>query len=137
MHLASKYTFQELYENLLQRVDQGFIDVQESGSLRLFNYSKSCTYEKAWDDFTRMSRGLVLCVDEQRIVGWCLEKFHNFQELTEKLPDDTFSVYEKVDGSCIISFWYKDRWYCVTRGSFNSDQAKDATKWLNSHLPLT
>lgn len=41
-------------------------------------------------------------------------------------PD--FDVYEKMDGSLIIIFWYDGGWVVASRGSFTSEQAVGASK---------
>ena len=51
-------------------------------------------------------------------------KFFNMEEhQPEEIPNETFEVFEKLDGSLGILFWYQGQWILATKGSFTSDQA--------------
>ena len=70
-------------------------------------------------------------------------KFFNYEELVAldtSLPDLPFRVYEKLDGSLGILYFYNGIPYIATRGSFDSAQAVHATKVLHESykdiLPL-
>ena len=43
-------------------------------------------------------------------------------------PTSEFDVYEKMDGSLIIIFWYDGGWVVASRGSFTSEQAVAAKR---------
>jgi RNA ligase len=50
-------------------------------------------------------------------------------------PTENFEVYEKMDGSLGIVFWYRGQWVVATRGSFTSDQANKAREILKNTIP--
>lgn len=105
------------------------------GKLALYNYTDHCTYEKKWDKHTLNARGTVYEVETGRVVARAFPKFFNFGELaTSKarnlLKKTEFEVFEKMDGSLGIVYFYDGKWRVNTRGSFSSDQAIKATEML-------
>lgn len=110
---------------MFEEVNMGYLNFQKhpTHDLFIFNYSKTCQFEKYWTSLTLASRGLVLN-SSSSLVARCLPKFFNVQELTEDvLPKTSFKVYEKLDGSYIQIFRYNDQIVFSSRGSFTSDQA--------------
>jgi RNA ligase len=61
------------------------------------------------------------------IVARPFKKFFNMEE-GNHTPTSEFDVYEKMDGSLIIVFWYEGGWVVASRGSFTSEQALAASK---------
>lgn len=109
--------------------------------LILWNYNHSCQIDGAWNEYTLMSRGLITDVDGN-IIARPFKKFFNVDEdpyefkrclATQALLPD---VYEKLDGSLGILYWDMLSPYITTRGSFGSDQAKWATKWIQERSAL-
>lgn len=137
-HPATTMSFNKLYKGLMERVDNGYINVQRGLGLEIFSYSKSCVYEGAWDKFTLAARGLILSpyFKDKRIVALTFPKFFNLGEVSTKLPNLPFTVLEKLDGSLGIIFYWRGKWNVATKGSFQSDQAVWATKWLNQNIAL-
>jgi RNA ligase len=85
-----------------------------------------------WDDITLNCRGLVLD-NEGNVIAKPFPKFFNYEEhKPEDIPNESFEVYEKMDGSLGIVFHYNDEWHIATRGSFQSDQAIKAKKILDT-----
>lgn len=110
-------------ENLLE---QKYIMMNKHPELDLYilNYTKTAQFEKFWNEYTLMARGLV--IDEDfNIVARPFKKFFNMEEhKKEEIPYGLpFEVFEKMDGSLGIIFFYNDEWHVATRGSFASDQA--------------
>ena len=98
--------------------------------LTIWNYSRTCQYDRLWDDITLNCRGLVLD-NEGNVVAKPFPKFFNYEEhKPEDIPNENFEVFEKMDGSCIICFNYNDEWICASRGSFVSEQAIKATEMI-------
>ena len=103
--------------------------------LWIYNYSRTCTYTNAWDEITLMCRGLVVN-DEGFIVARPFPKFFNYEQLSSvglTVPDEPFDVYEKMDGSLIICFFYDEEWVCASRGSFTSDYAIKASELMQNY----
>jgi len=91
--------------------------------LTIWNYSRKTQYDRLWDDVTLMCRGLITN-SEGRIIAHCMKKFFNIEELNPNdIPNESFSLTEKMDGSLGIIYYYGDEWELASRGSFTSDQA--------------
>jgi len=92
--------------------------------LYIYNYTPSTQFEKKWNKYTKMARGLVLD-GAGNIIARPFEKFFNLGELSRsEIPNNIqFEAYDKLDGSMGIIFKYKDEVIISTRGSFVSDQA--------------
>ena len=76
--------------------------------LTIWNYSPRVQYEKLWDDITIQCRGLVTNTKGE-IVARPFKKFFNYEEhKPEDLPNENFEVYEKMDGSLGILFYYEE-----------------------------
>ena len=99
--------------------------------LSIYNYSRTCQYESKWDDITKMCRGLILD-KEGNVVAKAFDKFFNYEELTlGDIPEESFEVFEKLDGSLGILFWYQGKWILASKGSFVSEQALKGKQILN------
>ena len=120
--------------------------------LSIYNYSRECQYDGKWDDITLNCRGLVLDGDGN-VIAKPFPKFFNWEEIKDDkyahcegcrrvgmincahpeecggwemrsvIPNESFEVYEKMDGSLGIFFYYGGEWHMATRGSFTSEQA--------------
>lgn len=101
--------------------------------LTIINYTEKAQFDNEWNDVTKKSRGLV--IDYQlNIVARPFDKFLNYGQNPDdvKLMDYPVEVSDKMDGSLGIVFEYARSWHVATRGSFISDQAVWATKFLNT-----
>jgi RNA ligase len=76
-----------------------------------------------WNEETLSCRGLVLDSSDN-IVARPFKKFFNLSEVEGEIPNLPFEVFEKMDGSLGIFFWYKGNPIFASRGSFTSDQSK-------------
>jgi len=94
--------------------------------LTIWNYSQTTQYEGKWDEVTLQCRGLVTD-DMGNVVARPFKKFFNMEE-GKHTSTSEFDVYEKMDGSLIIVFWYDGGWVVASRGSFISEQAVGASK---------
>ena len=125
---------------LADYVSKGLVIGQSHPTLPLaiFNYSRECQYEGLWDDITLNMRGTILDT-KGNVIAKPFPKFFNYEEHTAEnsklppIPNETFEVYEKMDGSCIICFNYNDEWICASRGSFTSEQAQKANELLKNY----
>lgn len=116
-------------------VNRGLIVANRHNKLPLtiYNYSRKCQYDSAWDEVTLQCRGLIMD-DSGEIVARGFNKFFNYEEAaqTGQIPvkGDYVYVQQKMDGSLGILFYYADDWHMATRGSFHSDQAIEGLKIL-------
>lgn len=124
-HFARTIPYDRLVAGLDQAVAANLVTVRHGpDGLMLYKYTNSCVYDRGWNDFSMVARGLILDPGAQRIVATPFPKFFNLGEVDEAFPDEPFEVYEKLDGSLIILFHHKGRWNAVTRGSFESAQGR-------------
>jgi RNA ligase len=75
--------------------------------LTIWNYSPKVQYERLWDEITLQCRGLVTN-SKGVIVARPFKKFFNYEEYRpEDIPNEDYVVYEKMDGSLGILFYYE------------------------------
>jgi RNA ligase len=75
--------------------------------LTIWNYTPKVQYERLWDDITIQCRGLVTN-SKGEIVARPFKKFFNYEEhKPEDIPNEEYVVYEKMDGSLGILFYYE------------------------------
>ncbi len=120
---------------LKQMIEEGYVSVQKHPDTDLFiyNYTKKAQYDKIWNEVTLKCRGLILNSD-WKIIANSFEKFFNMEELDAnktEIPNELFEVYEKLDGSLGILYWFDDEPFIATRGSFSSEQAVRGSKLLH------
>lgn len=105
--------------------------------LWILNYSPKVQSKKFWDDYTLSCRGLVIDA-EGKIYARPFRKFKNMEEHDPSEIDMTkkFEVFEKMDGSLIILFYYEPRmkWIIASRGSFISEQMLEAEKMFDKSV---
>jgi hypothetical protein len=118
---------------LQQMIAQKYVVVQKhtTANLYIYNYTANAQYECVWNEITLVCRGLIL--DENyNFVARPFTKFFNYAEIsTAQLPNETFEVFEKMDGSLGILYWINNQPHIATRGSFTSDQAIVANQILH------
>jgi RNA ligase len=127
--------------DLAAAIDAGHVTRRTHPTLPLsiYTYTRAAQYERAWTPVTMRCRGLIADNDTGEIVAWPFPKFFNVGEHTTNqpyappLPDETFDVYDKVDGSLGIVFHYAGRWHVASKGSFISEQAAWAQAWIDAH----
>ncbi len=100
-----------------------------TADLLIWNYTPKTQYEHYWTPETLLCRGLITHLDGT-VVARAFEKFFNYEEITEPLPLEPFTVTEKMDGSLGILFVLNDKPQIATRGSFTSEQAIRANRIL-------
>lgn len=122
-----------MLEKLNEYFEKGLVykQVHPTLPLTIWNYTEKVQYEGLWDEITLQTRGLVTD-DEGNVVARPFKKFFNIEE-KKFTPTEEFEVYEKMDGSLLLVFWYQGQWVVATRGSFTSDQAIKAKELLKKY----
>ena len=122
-----------MLEKLNKYLEDGLLynQVHPTLDLTIWNYTEKVQYEGLWDEITLMCRGLVTN-SKGEIVARPFKKFFNMEE-GKHTPTSEFEVYEKMDGSLGIFFYYNDEPVFATRGSFTSDQAIKGREILNKY----
>ena len=118
-------------DKLDKLVEEGWLisQVHPSLDLTIYNYSQKTQYDKMWNEETLSCRGLVLD-SKGNVVARPFKKFFNLSEVEGEIPDLPFEVFEKMDGSLGIFFWYGGNPVFASRGSFTSDQSKAGWEML-------
>lgn len=99
----------------------------------ILNYSPKAQSKRFWDEYTMSCRGMVIDADGN-ILARPFQKFKNYEEHDPSEIDMSmpYAIFEKMDGSLIIVFYYEARmeWIVASRGSFISEQSIEAKKML-------
>lgn len=106
--------------------------------LTIWNYTERCQYTRTWTPETLACRGLILD-GEGNVVARPFRKFFNLGETgAPKPPNESYAVQTKIDGSLGITYTLDGELFVASRGSFDSEQAREATAMLrDSHLGFT
>lgn len=115
----------------------GEVYTRTRGDLILFNYLPSAQYERRWNWFERVSRGLILNRLTGEVVARPFDKFYNWGEGERQSEGSLLSVSEKLDGSLGILYREGDQYRIATRGSFDGEQAEWATEHLRRNHNLS
>lgn len=119
---------------LQQLIDEKLVFCQKhpTAELYIYNYSPKVQFDRLWNEITTQTRGLILD-GNMNIVARPFKKFFNLSEhQPNEIPNESFEVFEKIDGSMGIMYFLNDKPYIATRGSFTSDQAQHANALLYS-----
>jgi RNA ligase len=110
-------------------------DMTDDGELVVYTYTDQCTFDGAWDEITRNSRGHVFNVKTGECVARPFSKFFNLGENGETLLEkfdwkQPYCVLEKVDGwlGCLVR--HKGKFMVSSRGSFHSEGSQWATEFI-------
>ncbi|MCC9071136.1 T4 RnlA family RNA ligase [Flavobacterium sp. F-65] len=99
--------------------------------LYIYNYTQSAQFERIWNEITLSCRGLIL--DENyKVIARPFPKFFNLGEMENQvIPNTSFEVYDKMDGSLGILYWIDEVPFMASRGSFTSEQSDKANEMLH------
>jgi len=120
-------------EVLNKYVEDGLLykQIHPTLDLTIWNYSEKVQYESLWDEITLMCRGLVTN-SKGDIVARPFKKFFNIEE-NKYTPSSEFDVFDKMDGSLGILFFYGGESVFATRGSFTSEQSIKGFEMLQKY----
>ena len=122
-------------DDIKKMIDGGLISVSKHPYLDMYiyNYTKKTQYNKLWNKYTRICRGLITDKDGN-ILNNPFPKFFNFGENEEmmihNLPAEIPTITEKLDGMLGILYQAGNDPAIATRGRFDSPYAEWATNWL-------
>jgi len=118
---------------LEEMISSGYVKMTKHPErpLYIYNYTAKTQYEYMWNEVTMLCRGLILN-EHYEIVARPFTKFFNYGEVpNQQIPSLSFEVYDKMDGSLGILYWWNDCSYIATRGSFMSEQAIKGNELLH------
>lgn len=120
-------------ENLEEEYGIKHVQSKVFPELYLFKYNqiKSPMRER----IVQESRGIILNAEnEWVIVARSYDKFFNYkEELAENIDWNTSKIYEKLDGSIMTLYWYKEKWRVASNG--NPDAAGEV--WNDYNKTIT
>jgi hypothetical protein len=119
---------------LQEMISQNYIRVNKhpNHELYIYNYTQFAQYDRVWNEITLACRGLILN-ENLEIIARPFPKFFNLEELEQQdIPNTSFEVYDKMDGSLGILYWMDDLPYIASRGSFASEQSEKGTAMLHT-----
>ncbi|MDP3742408.1 MAG: T4 RnlA family RNA ligase [Candidatus Micrarchaeota archaeon] len=123
---------EDIIKELDIRVEKKLLSKVTKGDLAIYCYSQKCVYEKVWDKYTKMARGLIVNVKTGEIIARPFTKFFNLNETgetkLENLPIETPEITEKLDGSLGIFYNHNNEYLITTKGTFYSEQGEWATQ---------
>ena len=126
------------YSQLLKLESENLITIRDHPTLplQIFNYTQKTQFNRVWNDYTKMCRGLIL--DENlNVVAKPLPKFFNLNETLEttfsNLPAETPTIIEKLDGVFGILYPDNNKPAISSRGSFTSPFSLWATDWIRKN----
>lgn len=104
-------------ERLKKHAQDNFVYVIESvrfPGLVMLHYVDACQYNNMWTPFSRLSRGLILDMKNQKVLAYPFDKFFNLGQMDETRYDKLeafgrFETSEKLDGcfqgNTLINLW--------------------------------
>ena len=119
---------------LKEMIDTNYVNVNKhpTHDLFIYNYTAKSQYDRMWNDVTLMCRGLIMDA-EYNIVARPFTKFFNLGEHENQVvPNESFKIFEKLDGSMGVLYWIGNEPFMATRGSFTSEQSVKANAILRS-----
>lgn len=123
------------------RIAAGLIRRQwtDDKTLMILNYTTKCSLERAWDEYTILTRGLILTA-AGTVHARSFSKFWNVGELPgptlEQLPVEIPVITRKLDGYLGVAYWHRGQVKIASRGSFTSEYAEWATHWLRNKITV-
>lgn len=115
-------------------MEEGFVVKQNhpEADLFIYNYTPKAQYDREWNAVTLHCRGLIMD-GSKNVIARPFQKFFNLGEHeNQRIPNEAFEVYEKMDGSLGILYWHNNKPFIATRGSFTSEQSAKANLILNT-----
>ncbi|ACK70852.1 Aldehyde dehydrogenase, conserved site [Gloeothece citriformis PCC 7424] len=124
LHPARTLPIDTLIDSLNQEIANRNVIQTLKGNLAIYCYTQHCIYQGNWTEITRLARGLIIDIINRELIATPFPKFFNWGEKLATIPDEDFSIYEKLDGSLGIVYFYQGQWCVATKGSFNSPPAQ-------------
>lgn len=126
--------------------DYGDVSSAQDGDLIILYYTRDAMYNNMWNDVEQLCRGLIINHVTGEIVARPFKKFFNwgqhYGQNGEAVALPSYSshlvnVFEKMDGSLGILYRQNGEYKVATRGSFSSEQALFATRFLQENYDLS
>ncbi len=129
-------------DELDELIESGYVRKKEHDSFPLYilNYAEKAQFENKWVPETLQSRGLVVRSDTGEVWQRCMPKFFSWDSAqAPRITTGPTLVSRKEDGSMLTlvrDVWTSPgevKYFCATRGSFQSSQALWSTDFFNKN----
>ena len=116
-------------DNWCELMREKRVKLREKGSLALLHYDTA----PDWTDLVVLeSRGIIIDTETMSVVCRPFDKFFNVEEKWSADIDWKIAqVQQKVDGSIIKLYWYKDRWHFATNECIDAEDAVTKVPHMN------
>jgi len=111
-------------QELEHLLNEGFVTLRSHPEfpLKIYNYTAKAQYspKEVWTPLLKQLRGLIVN-EKGEVIARPFQKFFNLEEVKdspeflEACQDQDYKVYEKLDGSLGVGFWYNGRYWMATR----------------------
>lgn len=135
VHLYDLFTESELDDQIGKKMVKR--QFHPSASLAILNYTQMATFNpEHWNHVTDKCRGIIYHVGTLEVVARPFQKFWNINDtrrpetMMGALPANSPVLTRKMDGSLGIGYYADGGWSIATRGSFASEQAITASRWV-------
>lgn len=97
------------------------VKVKFNNNLAIFNYKVGANFN---NKIVRECRGIIIDLNNFRVVCWPFTKFGNYYEsYADDIDWSTAIVQEKIDGSICKLYWYNHEWHWATNSCINASEA--------------
>lgn len=101
--------------------------------ISLISYTKNCCTYGNWNDTTMKCRGLVYDNTSMDIICIPMRKFFNIEEGYNIHETEDYTIFDKLDGTLCILFFYNGEPIVCTKGAFDSVQSKLAKSIIRAN----
>ena len=132
-----------ILEHYLRGESQFCVEKHPDADLYIYGYDNRKQSRKIWDNFNINMRGLIVDA-EGNVEAMSFKKFFTFRNYlspklialsegnTLRLPQEDYTITEKVDGTMGLLYWINDTPYIATQRSFKATNAQRASQILHS-----
>ena len=114
--------------------DFGRVRATEQDEYVLLNYRQDAMYGDNFTDVEAACRGLVICTDGKIMCLPMPRMFNLGEPQCPTLPDEPYTIWEKIDGSLILAWHDGNKWRCNTRGCFDNEYIDAAIPYWQEML---
>lgn len=115
--------------------DFGRVYAHEVEDFVILNYTSAALFgNKPFSRVEEACRGLVIRKDG-KVMAVGFNKFYNLGERNcPHLPDEPYTIWEKIDGSLLLVWDDGNKWRFSTRGRLYNNYTDFANKWWHDHI---
>ena len=133
----------KILERYLQAESSFCVEKHPNADLYIYGYDSRKLNRIIWDNFNVNMRGLIVDA-EGNVQAMSFKKFFTFRNYlspklialsegnTLRLPQEKYTITEKVDGTLGLLYWINDVPYIATQRSFKATNAQRASQILHS-----